>query len=100
MSSSDITIPSRIEGGFDSPWPPSGQGGTHEEHQGRSASLEKCGKSSQRQRAKSKSRGLENIDPKFVSESGLCSSSEVETSRGFVKIQHLTGGASNSMLGI
>merc|ERR1719471_367119 len=49
--------------------------------------------SQERNRAKSRTRvqGLADIDPKFISQSGLCSSSELETSRGSIRIQHLTG---------
>ncbi|XP_040573239.2 uncharacterized protein [Lepeophtheirus salmonis] len=34
--------------------------------------------------------GLSNIDPKFTSQSGLCTSTDLETSRGSIRIQHLT----------
>merc|ERR1712194_516500 len=45
-------------------------------------------------------RELSNIDPKFTSQSGLCSSSELETSRGgHIRIQHLTAAASSTSTG-
>ncbi|XP_043241894.1 rho GTPase-activating protein 32-like, partial [Amphibalanus amphitrite] len=38
-----------------------------------------------------RARELSDIDPKYVSQSGLCLSSDMETSRGSIRIQHLTG---------